>query len=230
MLIKSVALKSLLIVILLCSVKCIDKSVYDVSKNVYFIPSYSLPIGPAQVVAKNIINSTNFQTIDTATARDTTGYFWYDSVFYDAKPGYIDTIIDEKFDFSTLSDKLNLTKSLMIRLNVSNGFPADIFVQLYFNNESNQVVDSLFNSGYLKIVSASVNTQGNVTNPSILNNYDTYLDRSEIDRLILARDLRLFIRVETKHSGTPYIKLYPEYRIDLDLAFRIELDMNLGDF
>jgi len=203
--------------------------VYNVNKNVYFNPSYSLPIGPTQIIARNIFNSTNFHLVDTTGITDSVGYFWYDSNFYDARPGYFDTMVVKKYDFSTLSSKLKVAKSLMIRLNVINGFPADIFVQLYFDNEGNQVIDSLFNSGALKIASAAVNTLSVVTNPFILNNYDTYLDRSEIDHLILARDLRLFIRIETKNEGIPYIKFYPDYKIDLDLALRIELEMNLGD-
>jgi hypothetical protein len=229
MLIKPGTLIALYLLVLFCAIACIDNSAKKMNKEVFFNPSYSLPIGPAQIVAKNIINSSNFQNIDTSIDSDTIGYFWYDSVFYNDGPGYFDTLVIENFDFSTISDKLDIAKSLMIRLNVTNGFPTDILTQLYFDNGNNVVLDSLFNSGYLRIISASINSDGNVTNPSVLRNYDTYLNRSEIDLLKQARNVKLFIRIELRHNDIEYIKLYPYYTIDLDLALRIELDMNLGD-
>jgi hypothetical protein len=224
------AYKCSMIFILLCSVACIDNSVKDINKKVYFNPTYSLPIGPAQITARSIINSYHFHPIDTSTVPDNVGYFWYDSSFYDASPGYVDTLITKNFDFNSLRSKLDIAKSLMFRLNVSNGFPSDILVQLYFGGAGNNLLDSLFDPGYLRIASASVDKDRIVTNPFILKNYDTYFDSTRIARLKLAQFVRLFVRVETQKTDVPYIKLYPDYKVDLDLAFRIELLMNLGDF
>jgi hypothetical protein len=222
-------INGILTAILMSSMACIDNSAKHINNSVYFNPSYSLPIGPAAITAGKIFNSNHFQKVDTSAIDDTVGFFLYDSAFYDAKPGYVDTTISKYFDFSTLSDKLDVTKSLMIRLNVINGFPTTILVQLYFENGNQQTLDSLVISGPLKIESANSNSEGIVTSPFILNNYDTYLDRSEIEMLKQVRVLRLFVRVETINPDVPFIKLYPDYRIDLDLALRIELDMNLGD-
>ena len=227
--IKKGTLTGLYLSILFCTIACIDQSVKNIDKDVYFNPTYSLPIGPMEVIAKDIINTTNLQIYDSSVASDTTSYFWYDSILYNDGPGYFDTIITRSFDFSTISDKLDLARSLMLRLNITNGFPTDLLMQVYFGDGNIVAIDSLFNAGYLRIDAASINSDGVVTNPFILRNYDTYLDRSEIDRLKLARNVTVFIRVGLRNNNVKYVKLFPNYRIDLDLALRIELYMNLGD-
>jgi hypothetical protein len=40
--------------------------------------------------------------------------------------------------------------------------------------------------------------------------------------------LFLYIRINTSQQDVDYVKLYPNYRIDLHLAFRAELEMNLN--
>lgn len=215
--------------ILFCTIACIDESVKNIDKAVYLNPSYSLPIGPIEVIAKEIINTTNFQIYDSSVAADTTGYFWYDSVLYNDSPGYFDTTIVRSFDFSSISDKLDLAKSLMLRLNAANGFPTDILTQLYFGDGNGFVLDSLFSAGKLRIPAASTNSNGDVISPSVLRNYDTYFDRAKINRLKLARSVIIFTCIELRKDNVEYIKLFPFYRIDLDFALRIELDMNLGD-
>jgi hypothetical protein len=226
---KSGAFICLSLSILFASFSCIDESAKNIDSEVYFSPSYSLPIGQIQIVPEDIVGSNYFQNIDTSVVSDTISYFWYDSAFYEAGPGYYDTIVSRAFDFSTISDRLDATTSLMIRLNVINDFPTEMFVQLYFNDGNNNVLDSLFDSGYVRIDPAPVDNQGNITGPSLLRNYDTYLDRSEIDMLTQVRNLNIYIRVGIINNNIEFVKLYPNYKIDLNLAFRIGLNMNLGD-
>ncbi len=214
---------------LIFCLSCIDKSVENINNSVFFNPTYSLPIGPVQFTAKDIINSSGFKLIDTSKVSDTTGYFWYDSAFYNDNYGYFDTVILIDFTFSSISDKLDETKSLMIRLNITNGFPTNLFTQMYFGDANNLVIDSLFTNGFLKIPSADVNDNGEVANPFLLRNFDTYLSQGKIQTLKKVQYVHLFIRVVTKKRNGSYVKLYPTYTIRTDIAIRIELYMNLGD-
>jgi hypothetical protein len=100
---------------------------------------------------------------------------------------------------------------------------------LYFSDGNNEVLDSLFDDGLLRIEAAKINEEGLVADPAVLRNFDTYLDETEVDMLQQVQRLLLYVRINTSQQDVDYVKLYPDYRIDLHLALRAELEMNLND-
>lgn len=105
------------------------------------------------------------------------------------------------------------------KLVTENGFPVDVFTQLYFYDAGNQVLDSLFKSSPKILKSAAVGSDGKVTTWEKQSN-EAVFDAAAFARLKQATSLRLSARLNTTNNGNTDVKFYPNYGLRLKLGVK----------
>ena len=124
---------------------------------------------------------------------------------------------ENEFDIDT--DGLEDVEKAGMKIVAENGFPIDVAVQIYFLDESDNVLDSLFEDKKRLMDAAQVNGSGSVTNSTITEN----LVEIEEDRFELikneATQIRLATSIETPDGGETPVRIYNYY----DLIVKIGL-------
>ena len=135
---------------------------------------------------------------------------------------------------SDFSDKFYDTDILnwgKFRLNVDNGMPDMIAVQVYFDDSLHNVLDSLFeNEDQMEIVpSAQVDANYKVIAPTHKHT-DIYFD---MDRLRKLKDTKYIIfRAYAKTTDFEHrqlVKYYSYYTIDLNLGLQVDATLNSNE-
>ena len=125
--------------------------------------------------------------------------------------GVVDTV-----PFSFGEDTVKYLESLMIRFNFTNGFPFETKAQLYFLDENDVVVDSLFDLGKNFVESAAIDANGRVTNPTKVIT-DITIDAARGERLLRkTKSLIMMGNFETfDATETPpkRVKIYRDYKL-----------------
>lgn len=113
-----------------------------------------------------------------------------------------------------------------LKLIVSNYFPFDAGVQIYFRNAGGMTFDSLFQSGPALVPAGMIDQDGYVQTPG-QGTLSTLFDQSRLDDLRdRAKDAIIRFSMSTKPNGTP-VKIYTTYGIDFHLVgdFRFSVDL-----
>lgn len=119
-----------------------------------------------------------------------------------------------EFDASFFED----IESASFKLITENGLPIEAGVQVYFMDENNMVLDSLFNNGnMIMIPAAEVNTQGEVTAKISSENITEFtIDR--IAKIQNATQISIKGVVSTAEMGTVAVKFYTDYGMSFKLG------------
>ncbi|MFK7773860.1 MAG: hypothetical protein AB8F94_17045 [Saprospiraceae bacterium] len=125
-----------------------------------------------------------------------------------------------EFDASFFED----IESASFKLITENGLPIEAGVQVYFMDENNVVLDSLFNSGNMTLIpAAEVNTEGEVTAKSSSENIAEFtIDR--IAKIKNATQISIKGMVSTAEMGTVAVKFYTDYGLTFKLGVVAKLD------
>lgn len=119
-----------------------------------------------------------------------------------------------EFDASFFDD----IESAEFKLITENGLPIEAGVQVYFMDENNVVLDSLFNSGNMTLIpAAEVNGEGEVTAKSSSENIAEFsIDR--IAKIQNATQISIKGIVSTAEMGTVTVKFYTNYGMSFKLG------------
>jgi hypothetical protein len=119
-------------------------------------------------------------------------------------------------------------------VNMSNEFPLDVGVQIYFVEYTVEntdtvytVLDSLLSPYQNMMTSGFVNTStGRVSAPSI-KTIDQWLDSRKLDRI--SRSKRIFVRghLTTANNGSVDVKIYSDYKLDIKVGIMAKLKQNI---
>ena len=136
----------------------------------------------------------------------------------------IDTL---KFDFEDFfQNPPEEIKRLAFRLNFTNSFPVNVYVQMYFLNENYVVIDSVFNER--RLVEAGMDTNGDGKIDPVQNNpIEVEFTRTKIDNISDARHIAINGRFNTTNIELPEMfKFYSHYFIDgyIGVVGNIELN------
>jgi hypothetical protein len=212
------------IILLLFAVSCIDPDVLNVSDSLEIQSSYSLPIGPLDYDI-----NTYFESLDTVTLPwpDTVSY---NDVLYPSYAGAVDITTRNPFIFNIVEDPSAKVKSVELIVIAANGYPTQATVQVYFLAGTPEVpVDSVFSDGPRTLQPAGLNSEGIVADPFTAL-YNISMSQGFIQNMSVITGVMVKSRIETTRSDIKVVKFYDEYKIDLHLASRIELQFNTGDF
>ena len=118
------------------------------------------------------------------------------------------------FDASFFDD----IESASFKLITENGLPIEAGVQVYFMDENNVVLDSLFDTGSMTLIpAAEVNAQGEVTTKSSSENIAEFtVDR--IAKIQNATQISIKGIVSTAEMGTVAVKFYTDYGMSFKLG------------
>jgi len=119
-----------------------------------------------------------------------------------------------EFDASFFED----IESAEFKLIIENGLPIEAGVQVYFMDENNIVLDSLFDGGNMTLIpAAEINTQGEVISKSSSENIAEFtIDR--IAKIQHATQISIKGIVSTAEMGTVAVKFYTDYGLSFKLG------------
>ncbi len=112
-------------------------------------------------------------------------------------------------------------ESLGLKLFFNNGFPIETKVQVYFADDSGQVLDSLLQDPVV-LASGNVGADGRVTSPTIKVSEINYPEE-KIQRLKQVRKIYVRAAASTYDNGNKNVKIYSDYRLDLKISGRAKL-------
>lgn len=196
------------------------------SDPLLYTPSYSIPIGPLNYTLNDIMppEALDIPILDTSIIGDTIPLIIYDdSLFFENPVTGHDTIFTGSMNLSSISTNMEYARSLMFRIDYANQIPTDLYIQLYFYNGT-QLLDSLFEDGWLQIANATPDQDGVNTIP-VTGREEVYIDSSRIENFLQLTNYALSIHVQTYSEGLDIIHVYSFYSLDLQLALRAELQI-----
>jgi hypothetical protein len=217
---------SVIIIITGLFTSCVDN--FNSNKEtVYYNPSFSLPIGPLSYSLDEIMPKAalGLPIPDSIMWTDSVLIpliIYDDSLFFPTPEDGYNTIFIEPIDFQSLTNQWEHIRSLMFRVNYANGLPVNVATQLYFLNDGNLIIDSLYLEGKTWIQSASLDGNGIVEVP-FLTTTDTPIDSARIDHIIAASQLQIYLFLETYNESIDTLRVYSNYHFDLQLGVRAEL-------
>jgi len=223
---KLIQFRFLICVTLLSS--CIKDDITNIEAGkIVLSPEYAIPIGSYEFKVSNYVDGVdNFNPID-----DTSG-FAYDSLlvynedFYsNPYKAYYSTT--EAFTIGNDPNTLSFFKSAMFRINSVNKIPANITIQIYFLNEAQNTIDSLFEKSPLIISAAQTNESGSVINYGELWKHDTYLDSSKIKQLNIVKYLQISSIIEFPEPINLLIPFDSTQTIWLQLGTKFNISTSL---
>ncbi len=150
--------------------------------------------------------------------------------------GYADYLVLEDTaevgsDFSKNFHKGDIVNWVKFRLNVDNGMPAKVGVQVYFDDSLHNVLDSMFTSPQqMEIIpSAQVDANYKVIAPTHKTT-DIYYDRDRINKLENVKYVRFrgYVRT-TDFEHRQLVKFYSYYAIDIKLGMQVDATLNSNE-
>jgi hypothetical protein len=113
---------------------------------------------------------------------------------------------------------------LLFRAYISNGFPCDVSVQVYFadSTKNYQVIDSLVIPAQIIMPAASIDGNGVVTNPSVKTT-DVTMDAFRMSRLTNITHILVRGNASTNNNGSQDVKIYDFYKLDVKLGVQAKL-------
>ncbi len=122
----------------------------------------------------------------------------------------------------SLGDQQEL-KSGLIRLNLENSFPIDIFLQLYFLDENKVVLDSLFTNDLELLKAGVIDANGRVLNTSKTIK-DIGADQAKMKVISSAKYVAITSRIQTANfQNKQEIKLYTDNFISVKIGVKAEI-------
>jgi hypothetical protein len=214
---------SLLFPVLLLMTGCIDENIFRVSEDVEITPSYSLPIGPL-----------SYDINDYLEGLDTVSFPWSDSLYYNdtlypSYRSYLTRFDINLYDFNSLSNDFDRVEGVMFRLIVSNGYPTRTITQVYFADENQTYLDSAFSAGPHDLQPAAINDSGIVTAPN-QEIVDVTMSPYFIQNMGSIRHIIIESIIYTIRPDIEHVKFYTPYAFHVNIAVRIQLRLNTGDF
>jgi hypothetical protein len=199
-----------------CNVKDAD----NVKGPVTYNPSFSVPIGKYNMKFEEVFSHMGLGQNDTLQL------IWFENNFYSDSIGYYDTTIFADFNFDLLNTQDEIIKSIMFRINYMVELPCKSTLQLYFNNNGSNILDSLFANGPLPIEAADTNRDGFVE-IARNNQTDVFFISSKIDMLRQVSRLELHLRLLTKRDDNGYYKFLARYIVSVQLGIRVEIETDI---
>ena len=139
--------------------------------------------------------------------------------------------IADTADFSFNQNDINSIESFLFRLNVTNGFPIDMGVQVYFTDsisptQQYHVLDSLISPYQVLLPAAGVDGDGKVNSPSSKTT-DITFNQTRINKVKSATDLIIRGKFSTTNDGNANVKIYSDYKFDVRLGVMVKIKTKL---
>ncbi len=134
-----------------------------------------------------------------------------------------DSINGMTFPDLVVSGKKVLITGATFNLSMQNGFPMNASVQMYFIDDANVIVDSLFASPHL-IMSAAVDATGKVTTPSDVMIKEVF-DQERYSRITSTTKAVIYAYFSTVDNGSVPVRIYSSYKIKSKIGLDVHADV-----
>ncbi|MEE9463247.1 MAG: hypothetical protein V3V53_15520, partial [Bacteroidales bacterium] len=127
-------------------------------------------------------------------------------------------------------------KRLILRLNITNGFPLNVKVQAYFFDENNVLLDSLFQDPQdpASFIPAATDTDGDGrVEPIIVEPLEVKLSPQQIDNISSSSYMVVYYTLSTPGAGQnppENVQFYMDYFFEIIIGAIAELDVNSTDY
>jgi hypothetical protein len=121
-----------------------------------------------------------------------------------------DSINGMTFPDLVISGKQVVITGATFNLSMQNGFPMNTNVQMYFIDDTNVIVDSLFESPHL-IMSAAVDAMGKVTTPTEVIIKEVF-DQERYSRITSSTKAVIYAYFSTVNNGSVPVRIYSSYK------------------
>jgi hypothetical protein len=128
--------------------------------------------------------------------------------------------LQDTVDFSL--DQFNEITEAMLRVNIDNGFPFEIDLQIYLLDSTNTLIDSLINSETSLLQAALVDVNGDVTASSISNS-DIGLGSQTIANLGKTKKLVIRGGLSTSNNGQK-VQIYDFYELGIKMGIKVGIN------
>ena len=120
-------------------------------------------------------------------------------------------------------ENIEQVQSAVFRINVTNGFPASAFTQVYFTDSLYNQLDSLISDpADLLVESGQLDLNGVVIAP-VHKRRDEPFNRTRLENVFKAKYLIIRSTVDTKDSPTQHVQIYSTYKIEVRVGVRAQL-------
>jgi len=122
-------------------------------------------------------------------------------------------------------DKTKNIESVSLRSIITNGFPFKTYIQVYFANENNVVIDSLVKDKLDQIVidAAPTKSTGEVNGPPAKQQSDLTIGAGVIPKLDLVK--KFIVQARTSSYESKKIKIYDFYNMEIRLGVKTKLNL-----
>ncbi len=134
----------------------------------------------------------------------------------------------DTFDFEIGGDEgfsRENIKSFMFQLETENGLPLEVSIQVYFMDNNDDYLDSLFNEQNWNILPSGVVDDDGKVIMTTYNKVEVPLTESQIDNVFIAEKIMIKTLVETTDQGTRDIKFYSTNSLGFKLGAKAEVSV-----
>jgi hypothetical protein len=136
----------------------------------------------------------------------------------------LDTIANIEYPEINTNGKSITILSAGFNVAVSNGFPMNARIQMYFLDESNVVLDSLFASPH-SIPSGAVDAAGKVATPTDIFIKEFY-NEARYSRITGSKKAVIYAYFSTVNNGTEPVKIYSSYKIKSNIGIDVKANVS----
>lgn len=197
----------------------IDKSNSNITELItptpkYFVYEANAKIDPVLPSGRHFLTDSSLMKVYTEIELPLEGY------------AYGFTIADTlNFEFG---ENVQEVESVLLRINIKNGFPVNVKMQLVFLDENYNPLDSLFAKGFEEIMlPGQVDATGKVIAPTSKIS-DVVFDQARVPNLLNARHVVVKGEAESLEGTTgKVVKIYDTYKLDVKLGLQVQGSIKL---
>tara|TARA_R110002049_G_scaffold251679_3_gene426097 strand:- start:3033 stop:4625 length:1593 start_codon:yes stop_codon:yes gene_type:complete len=134
-----------------------------------------------------------------------------------------DYVLVDTFDFEF--DNTQLLDAATFRTNITNEFPVDADIQIYFADGNARILDSLFIGQKKLILSGAIDADGKVIQPTN-ETEDTDIDKVGLTNLFRSSKVIIKANLSTTNSGGTVVRFYDNYRLDVKLGIKAKFNLD----
>ncbi len=174
----------------------------------YFVYMVGVQTNPDGNISQNFITDTSALSI-------------YASVELPLYGSANDFVITDTTDFKV--DNIDRIERLTLHTCLSNGFPVDMNVQVYFTDENYNVLDSLITTNPRVLESAAINAATGRASTPTEKTTDIVFDQPQISRITGAKYIITKGGAATVNNGNTNVKIYADYALGVRIGVKAKI-------
>jgi hypothetical protein len=203
---------SFVVLVLFTITSCLKEMPETIPENLIWNPEVAFPLGEDSFGLNSISGfDTSLLELDTITGIPE----WVEE---------LEVVMERTLDLdlSSMQDNLERINRMLFRFRISNGFPNEVRVQAYFQDDGLNRIDSMFNEGPVLLSPGTVQDEGQTVNPTVIIK-DAIVGQN---RILLLQDVNTIFFQASILVGEVNLQLIPHYtsyHFDVEIGAMLDL-------